>query len=416
MRILFMADVPPDPNAGASGTELRTIEALRAQGHEVDAIWAPDLGRRIEHGNLHYLLELPRTYRRSLSIALARKRYDVVHVNQPHGWLAAKWLRNLDDPPLFVHRSHGLEPHVEEVVDEWRERYDEGASGGPARPAPLVAIGSANGVAQDDAAGRAYGNQRVPGRARPAGGPSSFFRRAAQATMHRLLTRHMTWIARFADGHIVSTTLDRDYLIEHYDVPIEKIAVIPQAAPAEYTSGDAPPMTPERLRRVLFVGQFAFFKAPMIAAEAMRRLADRDRTWVCAKKDHDAVRALAGPDVHLLDWMTAAQLRDVYDAHGVLLFPSFIEGFGKVFLEGMSRGMCVVASDTGGAHDVIEHGRSGVLVPVGDAEAMADAVRALELERAEAMSRAAAEAARRYSWERVARETAAFYDRLMRNR
>jgi len=53
MRILFMADVPRDPSSGAAGTEVRTIEALRQLGHTVDEVWAPDLGRRIAHGNLH---------------------------------------------------------------------------------------------------------------------------------------------------------------------------------------------------------------------------------------------------------------------------------------------------------------------------------------------------------------------------
>ena len=60
------ADVLPDPNAGASGTVYQMNAALRRQGHVVDEIWQTDLGRRIRHGNLHYLLELPRTYRRAV--------------------------------------------------------------------------------------------------------------------------------------------------------------------------------------------------------------------------------------------------------------------------------------------------------------------------------------------------------------
>lgn len=378
MRILFMADVAPDPNAGASGTELRTIETLREQGHDVDAIWAPDLGRNIAHGNLHYLLELPRAYRRALSVALARRRYDVAHVNQPHGWMAAKWLRNLDQPPVFIHRSHGIEPHAEEVVSGWRERL----------------------------------GARVPG---------SLPRRILQATMERLLDRHVVWIARFADGHIVSASLDRDFLVERYGVPAERIAVIPQAAPDAYLREPAPPMTAERMQRVLHVAQLAFFKAPMITAGAINRLAAvnplRTFTWVCDRTAHTRVREMLSDDANarttLLHWMARDDLRRVYDTHGVFLFPSFFEGFGKAFLEAMSRGLCVVASDAGGMRDVITHGIDGVLVPPGDAEAVADAVRALKPERAVSMSTAAAATARRYTWERVARETAAFYRRCM---
>ena len=93
LRVLMMSDTPADPNRGAAGTEVRTMHALRALGHEVDAIWADDLGRRIQHGNLHILLEQPRAYERAVVAALARKEYDVVHLNQPHGFRAARAVR-----------------------------------------------------------------------------------------------------------------------------------------------------------------------------------------------------------------------------------------------------------------------------------------------------------------------------------
>ena len=60
LRVLMMADTPADPNRGAAGTEMQTAQALRALGHDVRTIWSDELGRRIAHGNLHLLLELPR--------------------------------------------------------------------------------------------------------------------------------------------------------------------------------------------------------------------------------------------------------------------------------------------------------------------------------------------------------------------
>src|ERR1051325_9168572 len=293
----------------------------------------------------------------TLSLHDALPIYDVVHVNQPHGWRAAKWLRGRVP---FVHRSHGFEPYAEEVLARWRNEE----------------------------------------------------RSILQRGMARLLARHARLIAKYADGHIVSSSLDANFLVERFHVPRARVAVIPQAAPDSFLASPAPPMTGERLRRVLYVGQFAFFKAPLIVAEAMRKLAeDHECTWVCAPQHHHEVRALA-PNVRVESWMPEERLRAVYDTHGVFLFPSFYEGFGKVFLEAMSRGLCVVASDVGGAHDVITDGRDGMLVPPGDADALVTAVRSLDLERAGAMSAAAARTAREYSWARVARETAAFYERL----
>jgi len=224
-------------------------------------------------------------------------------------------------------------------------------------------------------------------------------------------------IAREADGHIVSSTLDAGFLAGRLGVPREKIAVIPQAAPDDYLQTPAPPMTPERFSRVLYVGQFAFVKAPMIVAAAIERLPMR-ATWVCDRAHHASVRALLSPAANarleLLHWTSQDELRDLYDAHGFFLFPSFFEGFGKAFLEAMSRGCVVAASDAGGMHDVIRHGENGALVPVGDVEAVADAVRAVDFDRAVRMSAAAARTAREYTWTRVARDLTAFYRQRQR--
>ena len=119
--------------------------------------------------------------------------------------------------------------------------------------------------------------------------------------------------------------------------------------------------------------------------------------------------------VQFLDWRPQEELRPVYDEHGVFLFPSFVEGFGKVFLEAMARGLCVVAADNGGAHDVITDGSDGILVPTGSANAMRDAC--LHLLRSPAtaarLSEAAARRAQSYTWEAAAKATLRFYeDRL----
>ena len=53
------------------------------------------------------------------------------------------------------------------------------------------------------------------------------------------------------------------------------------------------------------------------------------------------------------------------------------EPFGRVIVEAMLAGLPVIASDAGGAREIVENGRSGILVPPGDAEILAAAVRAL---------------------------------------
>ncbi len=85
MKILFMADVLCNPDSGAAGTEYQTIQALKSLGHDVEPVWAGDLRRRIAHGNLHYLFSF-RAYEQQMLRRLNGKSFDVVHVNQPHGY------------------------------------------------------------------------------------------------------------------------------------------------------------------------------------------------------------------------------------------------------------------------------------------------------------------------------------------
>ena len=59
MKILCMANVAPNPNSGAAGTEFQTIKALRELGHTVDDVWTDELSHHLGHFNLYNLLELP---------------------------------------------------------------------------------------------------------------------------------------------------------------------------------------------------------------------------------------------------------------------------------------------------------------------------------------------------------------------
>jgi glycosyltransferase involved in cell wall biosynthesis len=160
-------------------------------------------------------------------------------------------------------------------------------------------------------------------------------------------------------------------------------------------------------------------KAPQVAADALSECLSADRgmraTWVCEKGSHEAVRFRLRESVRervkLLDWMSRERLREVFDDHGIFLFTSYTEGFGKVFLEAMARGLCVVATDQGGARDVIRSGTNGLLAPVGDVRALASAVRRLSStpELSRAISSEARRTSERYTWRRVVEELTAFY-------
>lgn len=61
----------------------------------------------------------------------------------------------------------------------------------------------------------------------------------------------------------------------------------------------------------------------------------------------------------------------------LLLVSSSTEGFSLVTVQAMASGVPVVATRCGGPEQIIDHGEDGLLAPVGDFEALADAVSAL---------------------------------------
>jgi mannosyltransferase len=100
----------------------------------------------------------------------------------------------------------------------------------------------------------------------------------------------------------------------------------------------------------------------------------------------------------------------------VLVNPSHQESFGLTLLEGMAAGCCVVASALPHVPAIIEHGKTGVLFEPGNPRALREALEPLlrEPERAEALGRAAVEAARaRFGIEQEAQALRAVYERVV---
>lgn len=88
------------------------------------------------------------------------------------------------------------------------------------------------------------------------------------------------------------------------------------------------------------------------------------------------------------------------------------ESFGIVLAEAMAAGAPVLASDLTAFRAVLDGGRLGMLIPVGDADALAREAIALlnDPERRAAMRAAASVGVRRYDWSTLAEEILAVYE------
>jgi phosphatidylinositol alpha-1,6-mannosyltransferase len=139
--------------------------------------------------------------------------------------------------------------------------------------------------------------------------------------------------------------------------------------------------------------------------DTLRRLAtdlgisERVR-FVGAMSDEDVAEAYATADVYV--GMSRHEANDV-------------EGFGISFVEASASGIPVIAGDSGGIRSAVRDGETGIIVGPKDPDATAAALRRLlaDPERRRAMGAAGRKAVvTHYNWDRVARETAAFAERV----
>jgi glycosyltransferase involved in cell wall biosynthesis len=86
----------------------------------------------------------------------------------------------------------------------------------------------------------------------------------------------------------------------------------------------------------------------------------------------------AAPDVHALGSLPQATLFALYRAADVVVVPSiWPEPFSRVLVEAMWLGRPLVATAVGGSPEAVQDGVTGLLVPRGDAPALAGAISGL---------------------------------------
>jgi glycosyltransferase involved in cell wall biosynthesis len=117
-------------------------------------------------------------------------------------------------------------------------------------------------------------------------------------------------------------------------------------------------------------------------------------------------------DITFLGWVPNSELPQYYRAAALSVIPSLEEGFGIPAAEAMGCETPVVASDAGGLPEVVEHGVTGLVVPRGDANALAGAIGELLADpaRRRRMGQAGRERALRlFDWDRSAEQFEQIY-------
>lgn len=153
------------------------------------------------------------------------------------------------------------------------------------------------------------------------------------------------------------------------------------------------------------------------AFAALRRAFPRARLTVAGSgPERGRLQALVdelglGDAVRFSGRIANADIPALYADADCLLNPSTVDNMPISLLEAFASGVPVVSTDAGGIPDMAEHGVSALLVPVGDAAAMAEQARRVLTDAALAASLRdnALAAAGAYAWQRVRSQWLAVY-------
>ncbi len=99
-----------------------------------------------------------------------------------------------------------------------------------------------------------------------------------------------------------------------------------------------------------------------------------------AKRMQEQAAALSSP-VTFHGILDGAPLIDLLARSQVLVLPSFYEGFGIAYLEGMAFGLPAIGTNAGAIPQMIANGENGYLISPGDASALAKLIEGLAADR-----------------------------------
>lgn len=224
----------------------------------------------------------------------------------------------------------------------------------------------------------------------------------ARPFMDHLLTRAGRWDSAASmrvDHYIANSELSRQRIADYYERDASVIH---------------PPVEVERFRPghpedfFLVVTQLVRHKHVELALEGAR-LAGKRVKVVGDGPDLLRLKELYSGNAEFLGHVSDQVLNDLYQRTCALIVPN-VEEFGIAMVEAQAAGRPVIAADDGGAQEIVIPGKTGELVPVGNVDAMAEAMREIDFN-AYSTPDITANAAR-FSKESFCRKLAAEVDRM----
>ncbi|MGF1779093.1 glycosyltransferase family 4 protein [Vibrio nomapromontoriensis] len=218
----------------------------------------------------------------------------------------------------------------------------------------------------------------------------------AESSKARVLWRVVESIYRFVLSQPQATVVfenddDRNLFISDGIVPMSRTALVNGAgidtqyfAPVD--SKNDKPVVVFLARMLKDKGAREFIEAAQLVKERqvdvlLRMVGGVDDENISSLKESELI---AAHDAGLIEFLGhRTDIKNIYQAADIACLPSYREGLPKSLIEAASCGLAIITSDTPGCRQLIDSGEpNGLLVPVKDSRALADAIQQLSEDRA----------------------------------
>jgi glycosyltransferase involved in cell wall biosynthesis len=164
-------------------------------------------------------------------------------------------------------------------------------------------------------------------------------------------------------------------LMRDYEVPAEKITVIPPGVNVHEWRRPTPRVPHADPVKILFVGGDLERKGGLVLLEAFRALRHLGLELHLVTKDRRAPE----PDVFIYNNLQANSqpLKDLYHNCDIFALPTFGDCLPMVLSEAGATGMAIISTDVAGIPEIVRNGKTGLTVPAGDTASLTQALREL---------------------------------------
>jgi hypothetical protein len=245
--------------------------------------------------------------------------------------------------------------------------------------------------------------------------------------------RRERWQAKLADALVTHSESHRRAMVAELKIPSARIEVVPLGVDVfpEFARPDRIPGPPT----VVYLGRLEHRKGTFELLQAIPRVLEsvpnarfvligRDRPHCPGGRTHEEFLEQEFPPSVRRQVMLAGQLPEQQVRHwlqtaDVSVAPSRYESFGLVFIEAMRWGIPVIGTTAGSIPEVIQDGKSGLLVVPGSPEMLANAMVKILVNPAYGMALGDSGRKRvedKFSVEHMARQAVALYESVVARR